>query len=312
MPGYQPHPANDFSIRVTATGSVEVVSQGTPRSASSGSTKRLSEADDATRSEADSRRAIEKSLHGLVGLDRFKSMLSMDVCEFATTRQSRGRVYWGGSGVGKTETAQRLAGQREGFPGLPIGDGQVQYVSGVDGRLDIREIVDALPPMSVLFVDEADKCLDPKAGMVTPAEATQTRHAIVTHFQRKPIMWVFLGVFSEMRDGAVLTDDSVRKTFGDELAHRLDYADWQFPPWTLSNLLMAVNGSTGRRRMAYQDEAALVLAEYCIKSGGGVRAFDNLETAILRERRLGGVNDQSHVSVEEARRALARRGVATV
>ncbi len=261
--------------------------------------------------ERDVLRGVEKSLLGLVGMDDFKQLLAMDVFEFLSSQQSRGRVYWGASGVGKTEVAQRLCGSREGFPKLSIGPGEVRYVSGVDGKLEIKEIVDGLPPLSLLFIDEADKCLDPKAGMVSAAEATQIRHAIITHFQRKPVMWIFLGVYAQMRSAGALTDDSLRMTFGDELAHRLDYADWGFPAWTLENLLRAVNGATSRRKLQYEDEAALILAQYCIKSGGGVRAFDNLETAIIRRLRTGGQALDARVSPSIAREILAKRGVQT-
>ncbi len=255
---------------------------------------------------------IEKSLHGLVGLDGLKTLLAMDICEFLAAQQSRGRVFWGASGVGKTEIAQRLSGLREGFPSLDIGSGEVRYVSGVDGKLEIKQIVDSLPPLSIVFVDEADKCLDPQAGMVNPAEATQIRHSIITHFQRKPILWVFLGVFSHMRVDGVLTDESLRLTFGDELASRLDYADWGFPSWTLETLLMAVNSATSRRKFQYDDDAALIIAQYCLRGGGGVRAFDNIETAIARHLRVAGKANETRVSLGIVRELLAKRGISAV
>jgi hypothetical protein len=263
------------------------------------------------KTESEVLRAIEKSLLGIVGLDGLKPLIAMDVFEFLSGQQSRGRLFWGASGVGKTELAQRLSGLREGFPGLSLGNGQVRYVSGVDGKLEVKELIDSLPAKSILFIDEADKCLDPKAGMVTPAEATQVRHAIITHFQRKPVLWVFLGVFAQMRSAGGLTDESLRANFGDELAHRLDYADWGFPDWTLGNLLKAVNGSSSRRKLRYDDDAALALAEYCVKTGGGVRAFDNLETAIIRHIRTTGATVNS-VPLAIARDVLAKRGVQVV
>jgi hypothetical protein len=298
------------SVRLALDGSIRVVDRDSPRDSTASQAAGVGTAVAAIpKTEGDVLRAIEKSLVGLVGLDRMKPLIAMDLFEFLSAGQSRGRVFWGASGVGKTELAQRLAGLREGFPGLALGPGQVRYVSGVDGKLEIKEIIDSLPPRSVLFIDEADKCLDPKAGMVTPAEATQIRHAIVTHFQRKPILWVFLGVFSQMRNGGVLTDDSLRVTFGDELAHRLDYADWGFPAWSLENLLKAVNSASSRRKLRYDDAAALLLAEYCIKTGGGVRAFDNLETAIVRHVRTTGADQGAPVGVSVAREVLAKRGV---
>jgi len=258
------------------------------------------------------RRGVERSLNGLVGLERFAALLGADISDFLSgPRQSCGRVIWGNSGVGKTEVAQRLAGLREGFPGLRTGSGTVEYVSGVDGKLEIKEIVDRLAPFTILFIDEADKCLDPKAGMVNQAEATQLCHAVVTHFQRKPVFWAFLGVFSNARAGGRLTDEIVRSTFGDELAHRLDYADWEMPTWSLENLLKAVNGSAPRRRLLYDDDAVLTLAEYCIRTNGGVRAFDNLETALLRRFRMGG-QAPTVINIKLVRELLEQRGVSSV
>jgi hypothetical protein len=294
--------ARDPDADVSETSCVFGAGQTTPGAAGSTAS--------AAPSEEDLLRSIEKSLWSLTGLERLKPLLAMDICEFLSARQSLGRIFWGDSGVGKTEVAQRLSGLREGYPGLSLGGGQVRYVSGVDGRLEVKEIVDDLPPRSILFVDEADKCLDPNTGMVTAAEATQIRHAIVTHFQRKPILWVFLGVFAQTRVNGGLTDDALRSSLGDELAHRLDYADWRFPSWTLESLLKAVNGTSSRRRRTYDDDAALMLAQYCIKTGGGVRAFDNLETAIIRQERIAGIAAATNVSVAVAREILARRGVA--
>jgi hypothetical protein len=254
-------------------------------------------------------RSIKRSLSGMVGLEQFAEIMAMDVSDFLSgPRQSRGRVIWGNSGVGKTELAQRLSGLRDGFPRLRIGSGGLVYVSGVDGKLDIKERIDAIAPFSILFIDEADKCLDPKTGMVSRAEATQLCHAIVTHFQRKPILWIFLGVFSAMRGEGAISDEVVRATFGDELAHRLDYADWGLPAWNLPNLLKALDATSARRRLEFDDDAVELLASYCIKTGGGVRGFENLETAIARRFRMDGRKD-ARVTLQVAREILAQRGV---
>ncbi|MCX8506119.1 MAG: AAA family ATPase, partial [Alphaproteobacteria bacterium] len=252
---------------------------------------------------------LNQSLDGMVGLEKLKNYMAMDVAEFINGHQSMGRLYWGRPGVGKTELAQRLAGLREGFPALDLGNGgEVTYISGVDGKLEIRNLVDNMPPKSIVFIDEADKCLDPEAGMVTTSEATQIRQAIITHYQRKPIFWVFIGVYANMRnDQGGINDDIIRKNFGDELAHRLDYSDWNFPDWTLENLLKAVNDISSRRRLKYDPEAALALSEYCLKSGGGVRAFDNLETAILRHIRGLGIDEAAAIAPAIAQDVLAKR-----
>lgn len=300
LPGFTPHPTEGCSIRIGFNGSIEVVAGGQVQADAS-----------PPFSELQLSRMLGKSLFGLVGLERLRAQLAHDLCEFLSERQSKGRVFWGASGVGKTEVAQRLAGLRDGFPGLSIGSGKIEYRSGVDGKLEVKDIVDALPPLSILFIDEADKCMGPSAGMVSPADATQVRHAILTHFQRKPIYWVFLGVFSQGVSGISLTEESLRGKFGDELAHRLDFADWGFPSWTLANLLRAVNSASSIRKLEYEPEAALVLAQHCIKSGGGVRAFDILETGIVRFMKFSGVAAGTKVSRELASEALARRGART-
>jgi len=97
--------------------------------------------------------------------------------------------------------------------------GKVVYTSGVDGKLDLRAIVDQLPAKSVLLIDEADKALLTEAMMVNKAEAVQLHHAIVTHFGRKPIFWAFIGTFSAIRSGQKLTYSALEKTLGTEL-HR--------------------------------------------------------------------------------------------
>jgi hypothetical protein len=302
VPNYTPVPRVLNDWRISPTG--ELVTSAGYDGATGGSSPALDKLD-----EKGVLRSIQRSLSGLVGCERFTSLLAADLWDFTSgPRQSRGRVIWGNSGVGKTEIAQRLSGLREGFPSLRIGTGQVEYVSGVDGRLEIKELVDRLAPFSVLFVDEADKCLDPKSGMVSPAEATQLGHAIVTHFQRKPIFWVFLGVFSSTRGRSALTDDIVQATFGDELAHRLDYADWGLPDWNVASLLKAVNANGGRRKVQYDDAAALLFAEYCVRTNGGVRSFDNLEAAIVRKARLEGATLE-RVTLAAAKELLERRGV---
>jgi hypothetical protein len=252
-------------------------------------------------------RNLERTLAGLVGIDDLKRLIAMDVYDFLSSRQSRGRVFWGDSGVGKTELAQRLAGLREGFPPLNLGAGEVRYVSGVDGRIEVKQVVDSLPSVSILLIDEADKCLDPGAGMVSAEDALQTRYAIVTHFQRRQILWVFLGIFAHARGQGPLADGSMHKIFGDELATRLDFVDWRFPSWTTSSLLQAVNGSAIRRKLEYQDEAVLILVDYCAGVGGGVRTFDNVEAAIVRHLRMKGGDLARPVGPDVVRDVLARR-----
>jgi len=252
-------------------------------------------------------RNLERTLAGLVGIDDLKRLIAMDVYDFLNSRQSRGRVFWGDPGVGKTELAQRLAGLREGFPPLNLGAGEVRYVSGVDGRLEVKQAVDSLPSVSILLIDEADKCLDPGAGMVSAEDALQTRYAIVTHFQRRQILWVFLGVFAHARGQGPLADGSMHKIFGDELATRLDFVDWQFPSWTTESLLQAVNSNAICRKLEYQDEAVLILVDYCAGVGGGVRTFDNVEAAIVRNLRMKGGDLARPVGPDVVRDVLARR-----
>jgi hypothetical protein len=114
-----------------------------------------------------------------------------------------------------------------------------------------------------------------------------------------------------MRVGSSLTDESIKSNFGEELAYRLDYVDWQFPSWTLENLLKAVSGNSSRRKLQYDDDAALLLAQYCMKTGGGVRVFDNLEAAIIRHLRTTGKTNENKINVNVAQEILNKRGVSS-
>lgn len=181
------------------------------------------------------------------------------------------------------------------------------YVSGVDGRLDLKTIIDELPPKSILFIDEADKCLDSNAQMVSSAEAVQLQHSIVTHFNRKPIYWAFLGTFTAMRGNNKISYNLLEKTLGKELASRLDFADWEFPDWTADTLLRAVTPLLNKRGLSYADDAVLVILDYCLKTGGGIRAFDNIDQA-LKRRCSSTPSTQNKVSVDMARSYLSNLG----
>ncbi len=258
-------------------------------------------------------RRVRKSMSGLIGLDDFTKQLSLDLQDFLVGNESRARLFWGEPGTGKTEFAQRLAGQRKGFPKLKLGDTEVTYVSGVDGKLEIKELVEKLPEKGIIFVDEADKCLDPAAGMVTKPEATQLQHAIVTHFSRKQLYWGFIGTFSSMRGTGKVTYEMLSKTLGAELASRVDFSDWALPNWTLESLLKAVGQSCTKRGLLYEDDALLSIAKYCLASGGAVRAFDNIDQALARRlvsEKSG--SETPRVTLALADEQLARMGYKAV
>lgn len=258
-------------------------------------------------SEVKIQKELEKNLSSMVGIENFIRLFAFDLAGFFAERKSRGRIIWGSSGVGKTEIAQRLSGNRSSIPGLQLGEGQVNYITGVDGKLDIKHIVDQIPPMSILFIDEADKCLDPEAGMVDNAEAIQLRHSIVSHFERKPVYWILLGSFEKGRGGGKLTDRIVQRILDKELSHRFDYVDWMLPDWTLENLLKVVDRHSWGRKLRYEDEAALRIAQYCVESRGGVRAFENIESSILRHYKMRQLSDHQTVSSMVVESMLAKR-----
>jgi hypothetical protein len=254
----------------------------------------------------DVQRAVAKTLNGLVGLDKFEKLFALDLNDFFRSKSGRIRIFWGDSSTGKTEVAQRLAGLREGIPGLSIGCPRVMYLSGVDGKIEIRDLVDQAPEGTLLLIDEADKCLLPAAGMVTQAEATQLQHAILTYCSRKPIYWALIGTFSSIRGESRITHSMLDEAFGRELASRIDFDDWEFPRWTLENLLRAAE-TCGRRNLVYEDNALLVLCQYCLDTGGGVRALDALEQAIYRKFQ-SQPNLTNKVTEADVRDLLKRRG----
>ena len=209
-------------------------------------------------------------------------LLQGDLAEFAKSSTSQGRIIWGPAGTGKTEIAQRLAGLREGIPPLDFGAGVVAYVSGSDGKLDLKGIVDQLPSKSILFVDNSDKILDPSEKMLNDADAVQTRNAIINHFSRKQIYWVLLGTFQAARNGAKLTVPVLEKSVGPEIASRFDFLDWELASWKTETLLKAIRNLCEKRGVSYDDDALLLLTDYCLKNGGGVRTFENIDMALKR------------------------------
>ena len=254
--------------------------------------------------------SMNQSLAGLIGLDALSKRLAIDLKDFLSGSESVGRLFYGNAGSGKTEFAQRLSGLREGYPGLSNIGLKCEYISGVDGIIEIKSLVDKLPSLSVVFVDEADKCLDAKAGMVSDAQATQLHHAIVTHFGRKQIYWCFIGTFSSMRNAGSsshIDSKTLEATVGRELSSRLDFADWRFPDWTIETLLRAVKVNSARRGLIYEDDALLVLAQYCLETGGAVRAFDNIDKAMHRQFRMSESSvDQNTITQGLAKEYIRR------
>jgi hypothetical protein len=245
---------------------------------------------------------LDRSLIGMVGLDPFKRSLAYDLNEFMTNKAcgAKCRIFWGDPGTGKTELAQRISGMRNGFPGLDMAPARVVYMSGLDGKLEVKSIVEQVPEGSMVLVDEADKCLDPMAGLTTQVEATQIHASLLTNLGRKRIFWAFLGSFSARRGALPLTFEMLDKMLGKELAGRIDFMDWCFPNWTLENLLFASKGILVRSSISYEDEALLILANECLRNGSAVRGFENILYQIKRSLALSGVK-KIHISVEVAR-----------
>lgn len=233
-------------------------------------------------------REIGKRALNLVGFENLIKQMSIDLSDFYMGHESKARIFWGQSAVGKTEFCQRLAGMKQGFPKFQIGPHAAFYVSGIDGKVEIRQFVQQIPNDSILIIDEADKVLDPKAQMVSQSEAVQLQHAIVTYFSTKKIYWVFVGTFSALRGQQKLSYDMLTVSLGSELASRIDFADWEFPQWTLESLLQAVRCSCNRRGLQYDDEALLLVTQHCLSMGGGVRAFDNIDQSLNRKLSMRG------------------------
>lgn len=229
------------------------------------------------------------SLDGLVGLDNLTENLSHELFDFLKKHpgESKGLVIWGDASVGKTELGQRLAGLKQDFniPGLSLDGVDVKYIACCDGQLNISKEVGEASSKSIIILDEIDKFFNPKSGMVDDAQAKKLRTSIVTNFQNKPIFWIFMGTFHDVRGKNRLTEKELSQVLGTELTSRIDFADWQLPSWTLESLLTAAQSflNSDLEIVRYEDEGMIALVEQALGSGGGVRQLQKYHDYFKRQ-----------------------------
>jgi antitoxin component YwqK of YwqJK toxin-antitoxin module len=237
-------------------------------------------------------KVLNKSLRGMVNTKWFTNTFPSDLFSFISEKRSKLKLFHGPTCSGKTEIAQRLAGMREGFPGLIDIGVDVHYLTGIESEIAVRDIVDKLKPLSVVLIDEADKFLNPKSPLYSEQSAHRFTNMIITLFERKPLYWVLIGTWDFLQEGDQSMDEKVSNLYGPEFGTRVDY-DWRFPDWSLETLLEAIKASVPNRKVTYDDMSLAIMAQYCLKSGGGVRSFDNLEQRLMRKLRMKG--DLTHI-----------------
>jgi hypothetical protein len=232
-------------------------------------------------------KSIVKSLRGMVNTKWFTNTFPSDLSSFLEEERSKLKLFHGPTCSGKTEIAQRLAGMREGFPGLKDIGVDVHYLTGIESEIAVKDIVDKLKPLSVVLIDEADKFLNPKSPLYAEQSAHRFTNMIITLFERKPLYWVLIGTWDFLQEGDQSMDEKVSSLYGPEFGTRVDY-DWRFPDWSLETLLEAIKASVPNRKVTYDDMSLAIMAQYCLKSGGGVRSFDNLEQRLIRKLKMKG------------------------
>jgi hypothetical protein len=249
---------------------------------------------------------LKKITIDLIGLETFIRQLADEINDFQKSSESRASLFWGESATGKTELAQRLAGLKQGYPKLRLDNAEVAYLSGVDGKFQIKDIVDKIPTGSVVLIDEADKCLDSNAGLVSQNEARQLQLTILNYYSSKKIYWIFLGTFSAMRGSNKITYSMVESTFGTELGSRIDFTDWEFPQWNIENLIKAAKITYRGAELDYSDEAMAIICQYCLDIGGGIRAFDTIDQSLHRKLRKNKIT--KNITLKVAQDILIERG----
>ena len=250
--------------------------------------------------------SLKKTLSGMQNVQRILKLLSIDYIDFINGQDSKIKIFWGSSGTGKTEMLQRIAGLRSGFPGMPLSNGSINYFTGVDGNIDIKAMVDNAKPYSIMIIDEADKCFDENAGMITKPNAIQIQHSFLTHLPRKPLYWILAGTFHNLRNGQTLNFEMINKSFGIELGSRLDFAHWKFHDWNLESILRAAKTSLAKRGHDYDEDAILLLSKLALKMGGGPRTLENFDLALSRQMKLKG---KTKVTMSEAKEYINSMGI---
>jgi hypothetical protein len=249
---------------------------------------------------ADLQKNIAKSLSGLLGFDFFVKNFAIDLFDFLQGSESRIRLFWGDTGTGKSELGMRLAGLREGFPRLAFDDTGAFYFSAADDGMDFGAVTEKIAPKSLVYLDDADKLFDSNSGLKDAKSIVQLQQSLNTSIIKKSVYWVLAGTFDSGRTGEDLSAQRLETLLGKSLAYKVDYVDWRLPGWTLENLLRAVRQISTRRGLTYEDEALLLIAEYCL-SHGAVIGFDRIDQTLYR--RHGG--QKGTVKVDEVKQLIS-------
>lgn len=239
---------------------------------------------------------VAQSLDGMVGLEGFISTFAHTFHDFLkkTPGNSKGIIIWGDVATGKTEIAKRFAGLRQfdyKVPGLDFDGIEVKYVGCCDGDFDVVKIANEAPAKSVIILDEIDKYLNPASGFVDEARAKKLRASINSNFDNKPLLWVFMGSFVDVRAKNGLTDTELLKVLDRNLLSRFSYAGWRLPNWTLANLLTVANErffKHDQARVEYDDDAAIALVNDAVESGGGLHALEKMHEHFVLQASLAG------------------------
>ena len=239
---------------------------------------------------------VRTSLNRLVNVNWFTKSFSFDLALFLKEGRSRIKIFHGSSCTGKTEVVQRLSGLRKGIPGLKEIGLNVFYMTGLEAPLEVRKIEESCPDYSIVFIDEAEKFLNPKSTLYNAEVALRFTNMLVTLFEKKPIYWVLIGTFDYLYESGNI-DEKLTSLYGTEFGTRVDY-DWRFPDWTLENLMKAIIETVPNRKIQYDDPALAMMVQYSLKNKGGVRSFCSLEQRLMRMFRLENPHSEIMINGE--------------
>lgn len=228
---------------------------------------------------------VALSLRGLVGVEDFIKNFSFELESFREQKtKSRGIVLWGSSSVGKTEIAKRICGIGGNKGQVEISGLNFKYIACCDESISPKDIVASSENGTVLFLDEVDKYLSQNSGISNESQVKGLRSSLITNFNSKAIFWVFTGTFSDIRGNNNLSLELLSMALGSELSSRIDFVGWKLKDWTLSSLMKAATFSSLSKdeNIEYAEDALLLLCEYVLKHGGGVRSLERSHESIKR------------------------------
>ena len=249
---------------------------------------------------ADLQRKIAKSFSGLLGFETFTKNFSVDIFDFLQGDESRIRIFWGDNGTGKSEIGMRLGGLRDGLPGLTYNTTGAFYFSAADDGMNFGLVSEKIEPYSIVYLDDADKLFDVESGLKNLTDIVQAQQSLNTCIIKKSVYWILAGNFDSSRKPPGLSSQGLERLFGKSLVNKVDYLDWKMPGWTLENLLKAVKQLSARRGLTYEDDALLIISQYCLEHGA-VMGFDRIDQALYR--RHGG--QKSLIKADEAKSLIA-------